>query len=78
MSALDYLNTIATLEVAYSPPYASAMDIINNAANNLENIIEGRHVPIEAGEFLEGFESGEIPLVLDVRSKVQAGPYLEK
>jgi NADPH-dependent 2,4-dienoyl-CoA reductase/sulfur reductase-like enzyme/rhodanese-related sulfurtransferase len=68
---------ISNLEVAYSPPFASAMDIVNNAANALENTIEGRHKPVDVGAFLELFKS-EKAKVLDVRSAVQAGPFVAR
>ena len=71
------LDTIATLEVGYAPPFASAMDIINNAANSLDNIIEGYQVPIDVIDFLKEFNDNN-GLVLDVRSPVQAGPFVEK
>jgi rhodanese-related sulfurtransferase len=68
---------ISNMEVAYSPPFASAMDIVNSAANALENTIEGRHLPIDVGTFLELFKT-EQAKVLDVRSAVQAGPFVAK
>jgi NADPH-dependent 2,4-dienoyl-CoA reductase/sulfur reductase-like enzyme/rhodanese-related sulfurtransferase len=68
---------ISNLEVAYAPPFASAMDIINSAANALENTIEGHHIPVDVGTFLELFKT-EKANVLDVRSAVQAGPFVEK
>ena len=71
------VSDISNLEVAYSPPFASAMDIVNNAANSLDNVIEGRHEPIDVIDFLAQFKSGKIR-VLDVRSPVQAGPFVEK
>jgi NADPH-dependent 2,4-dienoyl-CoA reductase/sulfur reductase-like enzyme/rhodanese-related sulfurtransferase len=71
------LAEISNLEVAYAPPFASAMDIVNNAANALENIIEGRQDPIDVGAFLKDFKEGKIR-VLDVRSEVQSSPFLEK
>ena len=71
------VSDISNLEVAYSPPFASAMDIVNNAANSLDNIIEGHQKPVDVIDFLERFKSGKIR-VLDVRSPVQAGPFVEK
>ena len=71
------LDIIATLEVGYAPPFASAMDIINNAANSLDNIIEGFQIPIDVIDFLKEFKENN-GLVLDVRSPVQAGPFMEK
>jgi rhodanese-related sulfurtransferase len=68
---------ISNLEVSYSPPFASAMDIVNSAANALENTIEGRHAPIDVGRFLELFKEEKVK-VLDVRSAVQARPFVAK
>jgi NADPH-dependent 2,4-dienoyl-CoA reductase/sulfur reductase-like enzyme/rhodanese-related sulfurtransferase len=68
---------ISNLEVSYSPPFASAMDIVNSAANALENTIEGRHEPIDVGRFLELFKKEKVK-VLDVRSAVQARPFVAK
>lgn len=68
---------ISNLEAAYAPPFASAMDIINSAANALENTIERRHIPVDAGTFLELFKAGKAS-VLDVRSTAQAGPFVAK
>lgn len=71
------LEEISNLEMAYAPPFASAMDIVNNAANALENILEGRQKPIDVAEFLEDFKEGKVR-VLDVRSAVQSSPFMEK
>jgi rhodanese-related sulfurtransferase len=71
------LEEISNLEVAYSPPFASAMDIVNSAANALDNTLAGRHEPVDVLAFLEAFKSGKAK-VLDVRSGVQAAPFLEK
>ena len=71
------LEEISNLEVAYSPPFASAMDIVNSAANALDNTIAGRHEPIDVLAFLEDFKKGKAK-VLDVRSATQAEPFLEK
>ena len=71
------LEDISNLEVAYSPPYAQAMDIVNAAANTLENILEGRNEVLTAQDFLAGFEAGEFK-VLDVRDAKEAEPYAKK
>lgn len=71
------VSDICTLEAGYSPPYASAMDIINNVANTLDNTLNGTHKPIDAIEFIKKFKAEEIR-VLDVRSKIQADPFVEK
>ena len=71
------LSEITNLEVAYAPPFASAIDIINNAGNSLENIIDGYQIPVDVMDFLERFKQGHTR-VLDVRSPVQAGAFVEK
>lgn len=71
------LDVISNLEVAYAPPYASAMDIVNSAANALENTIEGRHQVTDVEAFLDDFEHQDAR-VLDVRSAVQAAPFVKK
>jgi len=71
------VSDISNLEVSYAPPYASAMDIINVAGNSLENILDGRQHPVDTADFLKAFKTGTLR-VLDVRSSVQAGPFVEK
>ncbi|WP_462328051.1 FAD-dependent oxidoreductase [Desulfobaculum sp.] len=72
------LDDISNLEVGYAPPYASAMDIVNAAANSLKNILDGFSHPIEPREFLESILPDESKLVLDVRSAKQGAPMQEK
>ena len=68
---------ISGLEVSYAPPLASAMDIVNNAANALDNIISGRNEPIDVDQFIKLFDAGKTK-VLDVRGKPEATPFIEK
>lgn len=71
------IEEVSNLEVSYAPPYASAMDIVNSAANALENTLAGLHRPVDALTFLQAFKAGQAR-VLDVRSAVQAGPFVKK
>jgi len=71
------VSEICNLEVSYSPPYASAMDIVNNAGNTLDNTLNGSLKAVDTFEFLELFKQGNIK-VLDVRSHIQAAPFVEK
>ncbi len=71
------LDAVASLETGHAPPYSASPDIVNNAANCLENILDGRQQAISAKEFFERFKQGGTR-VLDVRSAVQAGPFVEK
>ena len=61
----------------FAPPFASAMDIVNSAANALENTIEGRHQPVDVEDFLKAFNERHAT-VLDVRSAAQAEPFIKK
>ena len=71
------IDTISNLEVAYAPPYASAMDIVNAAANSLDNILAGYQDPIDMEVFLQNLKNGQAR-VLDLRSRENAAPFLEK
>ncbi len=71
------LADISNLEVAYAPPYAQAMDIVNAAANTVENILDGLNVAVPMGDFLKDFEAGKVK-VLDVRGAPNAAPYIAK
>lgn len=71
------VSAICNLEVSYSPPYASAMDVVNNAGNALDNKIGGSLKSVDTFAFLEAFKN-EGARVLDVRSTIQAQPFVEK
>lgn len=71
------VDEVCTLEVGYAPPFASAMDVINNAGNVLDNILDGRNDPMDWPEFIDRFEKGEITVV-DLRELVEAQPFIDK
>ncbi len=71
------VDDICNLEAGYAPPYASAMDAINNAGNTLDNILAGLNTPIDVYDFLEQFRLGKAK-VLDTRGRRDAAPFLEK
>lgn len=71
------IDDISNLEVSYSPPYAAAMDIVNAAANALENTMDGLHRPVDAAVFTGTFLTDPSTRVLDVRSNTQAKPFIE-
>ena len=71
------VDNICGLETGYAPPFASAMDIINNAGNALDNILEGRNRPIDVVDFIEEFKKGKTR-VLDVRGPKEAEPFIKK
>ncbi len=45
------VDDISNLEIAYTPPIASAMDIVNTVANVADNVLADRFIPMQAEEF---------------------------
>ena len=74
------VSDLANLEMAYSPPFSSAMDIVNAAANTAENILDGINRPMELEEFEKCFLEGEGDgnVCLDVRSEANAAPFVAR
>lgn len=74
------IEDISNLEVAYSPPFASAMDILNAVANMADNALAGMnkgHGPDIFAQYWEDRESGDF-CFLDVRENADAEPFLDK
>ncbi|MFO7595405.1 MAG: FAD-dependent oxidoreductase [Desulfocurvibacter africanus] len=71
------LEDVSNLEVAYAPPYAQAMDILNATANVVQNVVDGRNAAMPIESFLRDFEAGKVK-VLDVRGAPNAAPFVEK
>lgn len=46
------VEDISNLEVSYAPPFASAMDVVNAAANVADNVLAGRMTPLAPEAFL--------------------------
>jgi NADPH-dependent 2,4-dienoyl-CoA reductase/sulfur reductase-like enzyme/rhodanese-related sulfurtransferase len=71
------VDEVCCLETSYAPPFASAMDVINNAGNALDNILAGANNPIDAGDFLNIFASTGAR-VIDIRGEREATPFIAK
>lgn len=74
------VEDLSNMEFAYSPPFSSAMDIVNALANVADNFLEGLLVPIGNEEFAEIWEKikkGEVALV-DCRARPDSKPFMEK
>ena len=72
------LQDLSNLEVAYAPPFAAALDIVNAVANTLENILDGYNRTIEVADFEQCFltdKTGDT-ICLDVRGAANAAPYV--
>lgn len=50
--AKPVLQDVSNLEVAYAPPFASAMDAVNTVANVAENVLDGRMPALTPEEFM--------------------------
>ncbi|MGM0452499.1 MAG: FAD-dependent oxidoreductase [Thermodesulfobacteriota bacterium] len=74
------VEDISNLEFAYSPPFASAMDIVNAVGNAAENYIEGRYEPAHAQDFMECWNNRDCGryYFLDCRASADARPFEEK
>jgi len=71
------VDEVCSLETGYAPPFASAMDVINNAGNALDNVLAGYNRPIDAADFLFEFGHKDVR-VLDIRGEKEAAPFQEK
>lgn len=71
------VDEVCSLETGYAPPFASAMDVINNAGNALDNVLAGYNRPIDAADFLFEFGHKDVR-VLDIRGEKEAAPFKEK
>jgi len=71
------VDDVCVLETGYAPPFASAMDIINNAGNVLDNILENKNTPVDVIDFIKIFQKGEIK-VLDLRESSEAAAFIKK
>ena len=75
------VEDFSNMEMAYAPPYSSAIDSINAAAYVAENICDGRLRKIDIDEFYAWIEKPETHpdwVVLDVRHPKQTEPFVEK
>jgi len=73
-------NDISNLELAYSPPFSSAMDILNALGNTAENILDGKNRIIDVPAFEDLWntkEKGET-CFLDCRGRKNAEPYVNR
>ncbi len=78
-------DVLGNLEMAYSPPYASAMDILNVLGNAADNILSGQNKGIGMEEFGAIFSemgsetgAGGSHFLIDCREWANAEPFMEK
>jgi NADPH-dependent 2,4-dienoyl-CoA reductase/sulfur reductase-like enzyme/rhodanese-related sulfurtransferase len=80
LPASPTLEDISGLELAYSPPFAAALDILNVLGGATENILAGRNRGIQADEFaaLWAGRGGHAPYILDCRERANVEELLQK
>jgi NADPH-dependent 2,4-dienoyl-CoA reductase/sulfur reductase-like enzyme/rhodanese-related sulfurtransferase len=73
------IEDLSNLEVAYAPPFAAALDIVNAVANTAENTLDGYNKNIDVAEFEKCFltEKADDVICLDVRGAQNAAPYVD-
>jgi NADPH-dependent 2,4-dienoyl-CoA reductase/sulfur reductase-like enzyme/rhodanese-related sulfurtransferase len=64
-------DDLAALDLAYAPPYNSAMDPLHNAANVIRNKREGYARGLAPAEVKRKLDADEEFILLDVRSKAE-------
>ena len=62
------ITDMSKLDLAYAPPFSSAMDIIITAVNVLNNKIDGNYTGISPVELKHKMEKKEDFILLDIRS----------
>jgi len=73
------VDRISNLELAYSPPFSSAMDVLNALGNTAENMLDGLYKPIDADGFAKVWESRDgSQLILDCRARQDGEAFAEK
>ena len=73
------VEDLSVLEYPYSPPFSSAMDIVNTLGTVAENMLAGMNQGVSPEEFRRLFEQeGESCFFLDCREPDNAAPYLER
>ncbi|KPJ99939.1 MAG: pyridine nucleotide-disulfide oxidoreductase [Desulfobacterales bacterium SG8_35] len=75
------IEDFSNLELAYAPPFSTAVDALNATANVADNLAAGRLRPVSIEDFLEWMEKPEANpdwAVLDIRHPKEAAEFVEK
>ncbi len=74
------ISDFSKLELAYAPPFSTAVDVLNAAANIADNLVEGRLRVISPEEFnawMNGITAHEDWTALDLRHPTEAEPFVK-
>lgn len=71
---------ISNMELAYSPPFTAAMDILNALGNTADNILDGMNRVVDVAEFSDMWDAREREetYFLDCRGWGNAEPFVDK
>ena len=75
------IDDFSILEMAYAPPFATALDALNTVANVADNLQAGRQRDVPIPEFLAWMDDHTMHpdwAVLDIRHPNETGPFKEK
>lgn len=75
------IEDFSTLELAYAPPFSTAVDALNATANVADNRAAGRLRPVSIEDFLEWMARPEAKpdwAALDIRHPKEAAEFVEK
>lgn len=73
------VDDISNLEIAYSPPFASAMDIVNTLGNVADNVLAGRFIAVSAEEFINNWKNSENDEIFFIDARpARAGQLVQK
>ena len=70
----------SNLELAYAPPFSTAVDVLNAAANTADNLVEGRLKIVSTEDFVDWMDGKtEHPdwMAVDLRHPKEAEPWAE-
>jgi rhodanese-related sulfurtransferase len=75
------IEDFSTLELAYAPPFSTAVDALNATANAADNIAAGRLRTVSIEDFLDWMEDPPAKpdwAALDIRHPKEAAEFVEK
>ncbi len=74
------ISDFSNLELAYAPPFSTAVDVLNAAANTADNLVEGRLKVVTTEDFVDWMDGKtEHPdwMAVDLRHPKEAEPWAE-
>lgn len=67
------IDDLSNAEIAYAPPFASAMDAINSVANAADNLLAGRMEPVSAKDFAHLWNKRDENKIFFIDARPSAG-----